>query len=159
MYMWKVSMRLLMHNDNLTISNPCTRSAPMLLSVGNWCPARPPCPLFLVTRSLYTPTSAPSRLLSNTRYQHRVSAVECGLIACVSPYPTQSICAPFPICPASVLYPPRLCHGACFLFRLARASLVGVVRWLLYSNILAYIAMQLTFLIRSPVFQHFLLPL
>jgi len=79
---------------------------------------------------------------------------ESGLIAYVSLYPTQSICAPLPICPASVLYPPRLCLVP-FLIRLACASFCRCfVRWMLYST-LAYIVMQPTILILSPVFQHF----
>ena len=69
-------------------------------------------------QGMYTPTSAPSCLLSYSQYLHRVSGVEYGPIACVSPYPTQSICAPFSICPASVYI--RLARVWClFLFRLA----------------------------------------
>ena len=58
----------------------------------------------------------PVYYISYTRYPHRVLAVEYGLIAWVSPYPTQSICAPFPICPASVLYLLRLCLVPIFYF-------------------------------------------
>ena len=87
---------------------------------------------------MYTPTSTPSRLLSYTRYPHRVSAVEYGHIACVSPYPTHSICAPFPIRPASVLYPLRLCLVPGFYF------VLRVLRFADVSSVGCYIAPWLT---------------